>query len=145
MNSALFAKDFGAIPYPGDGLNEGGGDGVTDFSNLNGLLLADSATANLLVLNNSPTIPAVAVVLNGNPSNRQTDIGILGAIPPVRLVAHGVINKFQRVIQDATGGIIADPGAGTQRVVVGVALEAATASGQFILVQTIAPMPCDTW
>lgn len=143
MNSTLFGLDFGAVPYPGNGTNQGGGDGVTDFSNLNGTLLAN--LNGTLVANTSATVPAIAVCLNGSPSNRQTDVGILGAIPPVRILAHGVIAAFARVQQDATGGIVTDAGAGNQRVVIGVALEAATASGQLILVQPITPTPLNTW
>lgn len=139
MNTALFAKTNGVFPYAYDG--------TTDFTGQNGLLLAPSGTAGLLVLNTSTTVPAVAVVLDGNgPSGTGTNstFGVLGGIPPVRLLAHGTINKGQRVQQDATSGIVVDAGAGSQRVVVGVALESGVA-GQYIMVQTLAPAPLNTW
>jgi hypothetical protein len=137
MNTSLFGRTNGVFQYPYDG--------VTDFSALTGSLVANSATAGLLVANTSATVPAVAVCLDGQGAQGvPSNMGVLGAIPPVRLIAHGAINKFQRVQQDATGGIVADAGAGNQRVVIGVALEAAV-NGQYVLVQTIAPQPASTW
>jgi len=136
FNSALFARTNGVFQYAGDG--------VTDFSAKTGLLAANSGTANLLVVNTSTTVPAVAVILNGQNSSLPTDMGVLGAIGPVRLWASGAINKYQRVQQDGAGGVVVDAGAGNQRVVVGVALEAATA-GSYVIVATIAPAPLDTW
>lgn len=137
MNTALFGRTNGVFQYPGDA--------VTDFSAKTGLLATNSGTANLLMVNTSTTVPAVAVILDGQNSSLPTTMGVLGSmIGPVRIWASGAIAQYARVQQDGAGGVVTDAGAGNQRVIVGVALEAATA-GTYVLVATIAPMPCNTW
>lgn len=145
MNTALFARTNGVIEYL---------DSAVDFSAKNGLTVAYSAggtgnDANQggggFAIGASTSVPDVGVVLDGQVANRVNAIGILGEIPPVRMYASGLFNKGQRVQQDGAGGVVVDAGAGNQRVVIGVALEACTAAGQYVLIQTIAPVPSDTW
>ena len=132
MNSALFARSNGVCQYT---------DATLDFTNpsLLGLLLTPGG--NGLIANTSATVPATMVCLDANPpgiANAVATIG--GVVAPVRIVAAGAISQFQRVVQDAGGGVHADPGPGTARVAVGVALEAATAAGQYIIVQLMEPV-----
>jgi hypothetical protein len=130
MNSALFARPNSVFTYqdPND---------IIDFTGKEGYLVADSAGA--LTVNTSATVPAVAVVLDGLPPGRPTTLGTLGKTPPVRLRSGGNINQFDRLIQNTAGQVVTDPGPGTPRVVVGLALEAAQ-SGDFFLVDTSFPV-----
>jgi hypothetical protein len=129
MNSALFARPNSLFTYQDP-------NNVTDFSNANGLLVADNAGA--LTVNASATAPAVAVVLDGLPPGRPTSMGTLGKTPPIRLRSGGTISQFSRLVQNAAGQVVADPGPGTARVIVGLALEAAVA-GDFFLVDPCFP------
>jgi hypothetical protein len=129
MNSALFARPNSVFSYQ-DPAN------LVSFQGLEGYLVADSAGA--LTVSASATVPAVAVVLDGLPVSRPTSFGTLGKIPPVRLRAGGNINPFDRLVQNTAGQVITDPGPGTPRVVVGLALEAAV-SGDFFLADTCFP------
>jgi hypothetical protein len=133
MNSALFARTNGVFQYVYDG--------ATDWSALTGTLATYSASG-ILVANASSTVPAQFICLDGQgPTGGPSTFGVIGgALGPCRVIAHGVIGQYQRVIQDATGGVIADTGEGNSRVVVGVALEASAANGSYIIVDFIAPV-----
>lgn len=122
MNTSLFAMSVAVIASTG-----------VDFTGKEGYLLKNNAGA--LAVNDSLTVPAVGVVLDGDGATKNSSIGVLGQIPPVRLKAGGAIAKFDQVVQQNDGTVITDPGAGTGRVVVGRALEAA-AAGDLFLVQT---------
>lgn len=135
MNSALFARTSGVFPYPGDG--------VTDFTGKEGYLvtsntLAGAGTAGLLNIAASLTVPACAVVLDGIDSARQSTMMALGGDGAVRLRAHAAIQIYDRLAQFSDGTVITDPGPGTGRVIVGVALEAA-AAGDFFMAKTLTP------
>lgn len=130
MNSALFARPNSLFTYQDP-------NNVTDFTGKEGYLLADSNGA--LGVNASATVPAVAVVLDGLPPGRPTACGTLGKTPPVRLRAGGTISQFSRLIQNAAGQVVADPGPGTARVIVGLSLEAAVA-GDYFLADTYVPV-----
>jgi hypothetical protein len=103
---------------------------VTDFTGMEGYLVADNNGA--LTVSGSATVPAVAVVLDGLPPGRPTSMGTLGKTPPIRLRAGGTISQFSRLAQNASGQVVADPGAGTGRVIVGLSLEAAAAGDYFL-------------
>jgi len=130
MNSALFARPNSVFAYEDP-------NNVTDFTGKEGYLVADSAGA--LTVSTSATVPAVAVVLDGLPPGRPTTLGTLGKVPPVRLRAGGNISAFDRLVQNTAGQVVTDPGPGTPRVVVGLALEAAQA-GDFFLADTSFPV-----
>jgi hypothetical protein len=123
MNSALFARPNSLFTYQDP-------NNVTNFTGLEGYLVADNAGA--LTVSASATVPAVAVVLDGLPPGRPTSMGTLGKTPPVRLRAGGTISQFSRLAQNAAGQVISDPGPGTARVIVGLALEAAVAGDYFL-------------
>lgn len=112
------------------------GDDAVDFRNKEGYLV--KANAGAPALNDSKTVPAFGVVLEGADDGAPSSIGILGAMPPVRLKAGGAIAKYANVEQAVDGTVVTDEGPGTARVVVGVALEAA-AAGDLFLCQTVSP------
>jgi hypothetical protein len=130
MNSALFARPNSLFTYQDP-------NNATDFTGMEGYLVG--ANAGALTISNSATAPAVAVVLDGLPPGRPTSLGTLGKTPPIRLRAGGSINQFSRLAQNASGQVVADPGPGTARVIVGVALEAAVA-GDFFLADPCFPV-----
>jgi hypothetical protein len=129
MNSALFARPNSLFTYQDP-------NNTVDFTGKEGYLVAD--TAGALTISASATVPAVAVVLDGLPPGRPTSLGTIGKTPPVRLRAAGTITQFDRLVQNAAGQVIADPGPGNARVIVGLALESAV-SGDFFLVDTCFP------
>jgi len=129
MNSALFARPNSLFTYQDP-------NNVTDFTGKEGYLVADSAGA--LTVSISATVPAVAVVLDGLPPGRPTSLGTLGKTPPVQLRAGGPITQFDRLVQNAAGQVITDPGPGNARVIVGLALESAV-SGDFFLADPCFP------
>lgn len=91
-------------------------------------------------VNDSATVPAVGVVLEGNVAAKDSSVAILGAQSgQVRMVAGGAIFKGDRVMQKNDGTVVVDAGPGTARVVVGVAMENAAAGDEF-LVSPISPM-----
>jgi hypothetical protein len=124
--SALFAKGNAVVP-----------DSSIDLRNKEGYLVKNNAGAP--AVNDSKTVPAFGVVLEGANAASVSSIGILGAMPPVRLKAGGAITKYDRVEQKNDGTVVTDEGAGTARVVVGVALEDA-AAGDLFLCQTLSPV-----
>jgi hypothetical protein len=129
MNSALFARPNSLFSYQDP-------NNIIDFTGREGFLVAGNAGA--LTVNTSSTVPAVAVVLDGLPPGRPTTLGTLGKTPPIRLRAGGTISPFSRLVQNAAGQVVADPGPGSARVIVGMALEAAV-SGDFFLADTCFP------
>ena len=129
MNSALFARPNSLFSYQDP-------NNVVDFTGKEGYLVADNNGA--LTINASATVPAVAVVLDGLPPGRPTSFATLGKTPPIRLRAGGAITQYSRLVQNAAGQVITDPGPGNARVIVGFALEAAS-SGDFFLVDPCFP------
>jgi len=117
--SSLFANESAVVPVTG-----------VDYRGKEGYLL--KAAAGVHAVNDSKTVPAFGVVLDGADDDKQSSVGILGALPgTVRLKAGGAIAQFQRLEQKNDGTVVADEAAGTARVVVGVALEAAAAGDLF--------------
>lgn len=89
-------------------------------------------------ISSSATTASTGVILEGATTAGKSSVGILGALQaPVRLKAGGVIAKGERVKQHTDGTVIAD--AAGARQVIGVALEAATAAGDLIIVATFTP------
>ena len=125
--SALLSRGDAIVPITG-----------VDYTAKEGYLV--KAAAGVHALNDSKTVPAFGVILEGGAAAKNSSVGVLGALGgPVRLKAGGAINQFDRVEQKNDGTVVADEGAGTARVVVGVALEAA-AAGDLFEVATIAPV-----
>jgi hypothetical protein len=123
MNSAFFARSNSVVPYT---------DATLDLSLSTGLLVVQGG--NGFVVNTSANVPATGVVLDGVGPGRPNAIGILGpGLMPCRVVAAGAITQYARIAQDAGGGVKASPGSGNARCDCGVALEAATAAGQYII------------
>ena len=109
-----------------------------DYSNKEGYLVKASSGTD--ALNDSKTVPAFGVILDGETAAKNSSVGILGGLSgSVRLKAGGTINQFDRLEQKNDGTDVADEGPGTARVVVGVALEAAV-SGDLFEATTFAPM-----
>ena len=129
MNSALFARPNSLFSYQDP-------NNLSDFTGKEGYLVANAAGA--LTVSSSATVPAVAVVVDGLPAGRPTSLGTLGKIPPVRLRAGGTIGQFSRLVQNAAGQVVTDPGPGNARVIVGLALEGAV-SGDYFLADTCFP------
>lgn len=129
MNSALFARPNSLFSYQDP-------NNVTNFTGQEGYLVADNAGA--LTVNTSATVPAVAVVLDGLPPGRPTSMGTLGKTPPIRLRAGGAITQYSRLVQNTAGQVVTDPGPGTPRVIVGLALESAS-TGDFFLADPCFP------
>jgi hypothetical protein len=106
-----FARENAVVPFTP----------AADQSEKRGYLVAlagDTAT-----LSASATVPAKGVILDGEDTDGQSSIGILGTINgTVRMKSSGVITKGDFVAQHTDGRIKTDPAAGA-RVIVGVALE----------------------
>lgn len=123
--SALFTRPTAIVVHTG-----------VNFTDKEGYLLKENSGA--LAVNDSATAPARAVCLNGEVADKDSTVGILGALGgTVRLKASGSIAKYALVQQAADGTVVTDAGSGS-RVIVGVALQAA-ASGDLFEVATIAP------
>ena len=116
MNSTLYANPSPIIPVTG-----------VNLTDKEGYLARNNSGAP--AVNNSATVPAVAVILEGNAADKQSSLGLLGAIPgQVWLKAGGDITSFDRLAQKNDGTVITDPGTGG-RVLIGTACENAV-SGQ---------------
>lgn len=112
---------------------------AADYSGKKGYLATDDGTT--ATISSSATVPATIVILEGGKdANSKITVAVLGNVSgTVPMKASGVIAAGARVQQAADGTIVTDAGAGTGRVVVGKALEAAV-SGDIIEVAPIAPM-----
>jgi hypothetical protein len=106
-----------------------------DLTGKEGYLVKNNAGVH--AINDSATVPALGVVLEANTAAKQSSVGILSSLPPVRMVAGGAIALYDEVQQKNDGTVLTDAGAGA-RVIVGRALEAAAAGDQF-LVQPYSP------
>jgi hypothetical protein len=127
MNSALFSRAVAIIDVTG-----------VDYTGKEGYLVKSAAGVD--AINDSLTVPAFGVILDGDLAARNSSVGILGALSgTVRLKAGGAIKQFDRLIQKADGTVLTDPGVGTARVVVGVAMEDA-AAGDLLEAATLAPV-----
>jgi hypothetical protein len=127
MGSALLARENNIILVTG-----------VDYTDKEGYLV--KAAAGVDALNDSKTVPAFGVILDGAAAAKNSSVGILGALSgSVRLKAGGAIKQFDRLEQKNDGTVVSDEGAGTARVVVGVALEDA-AAGDLFEAATLAPV-----
>jgi len=127
MGSALLARENTIILVTG-----------VDYTDKEGYLV--KAAAGVDALNDSKTVPAFGVILDGAAAAKNSSVGILGALSgSVRLKAGGAIKQFDRLEQKNDGTVVSDEGAGTARVVVGVALEDA-AAGDLFEAATLAPV-----
>jgi hypothetical protein len=135
MNSTLFARGNGVIPAQP----------ATDFTGKEGYgvgLSTGSATANpaipVATLSASATVPIDAIILDGSPADgRFSTVGVLPT-QPIRVKLSGAVANGDRIAQAADATFITDPGAGTARVVVGLALEDGVA-GDLIIIVPFAP------
>lgn len=127
MGSALLTREIAIVPVTG-----------VNYTDKEGYLV--KAAAGVHALNDSKTVPAFGVVLDGAAAAKDSSVGVLGALSgTVRLKAGGAIAKYDRLEQKNDGTVVTDEGAGTARVVVGVALEAA-AAGDLFEAATLAPV-----
>lgn len=118
MSDTLYAMPGGVFPHTG-----------VDFTDDEGKLVKENSGA--LALNDSATVPARGVVLEGGTAAQNSSIGSLGLLegaPRVKL--GGAVAKFQQIQQKDDATLEADAGSGA-RVVVGFALEAG-ASGDLV-------------
>lgn len=136
MNSTLFARGNGVVPVQP----------ATDFTGKEGYgvaLTTGAATATpaiaVATLNASATVPIDAIILDGLPNDgRFSAVGILPT-PPIRAKLSGAVANGDRIAQAADGTFVTDPGPGTARVVVGLALEDGVA-GDLIIIVPYAPL-----
>lgn len=123
--SALYFTKEPVVPHTG-----------VDFSDKRGYLV--KAAAGTPAVNDSATVPAFGVVLEGNDADSQSSLGIIGgALPPVMVKLGGDVDLYERLQQKADGTLEADAGTG-DRVVCAIALRAG-ASGDLAPVQFITP------
>ena len=114
MSSSLAARGSAVFQYPGSTSLT-----AQDWSQSRGLLLAADANGNLTV-NASTTVPAAAIVLDGQVASKPSSIGLIEGLPFMVFVKlSGTVAPFSRIQQAADGGVIADAGAGNARVVIG--------------------------
>lgn len=131
MSSALYAQGNAIVPVTG-----------VDFSAALGK--AVKSVAGVPAVNDSATVPAVAVVLEGNTADKQSTLGILGGLDApvlVQIAADAAnLNFLDTIIQKADGTFTNDPGAGTPRCMTGVIADPNGAvAGQLVSAQLIAP------
>ena|SRR5437867_3850325 len=127
MGSALLTRETAIVPVTG-----------VNYTDKEGYLV--KAAAGVHALNDSKTVPAFGVILEGVAAAKNSSVGILGALSgTVRLKAGGAIKQFDRLEQKNDGTVVTDEAAGTARVVVGVALEDA-AAGDLFEAATLAPV-----
>lgn len=85
---------------------------------------AVKSVAGVPAVNDSVTVPAVAIVLEGNIATRQSSLGLLGGLDAPVLVqisaAANPLKQYDTIQQAADGTFTNDAGAGTARVVCGV-------------------------
>jgi hypothetical protein len=113
-----------------------------DFSASPGL--AVKFTAGVPAVNDSATVPAIAVVLEGNVAAKQSSLGVLGGLPKpvrVRIAADSAdMSQGDTIMQKNDGTFTKDVGAGTARCVCGVITEVKGAkAGDLAGAQLIAP------
>ena len=112
---------------------------TVDFSTARGQLT--KVTAGVLAVNDSATVPAVGIVLDGAAVGKPSAIGILGALPgPVFVKLGGTVAAFSRIQQNNDGTVIADAGAGNARVVVGCLGEVGGVAGDYVPASLFTPM-----
>lgn len=131
--SALLLRDNAILPFTP----------AADYSAKRGYLVTVSGTT--ATLSASATVVANGVILDPNPTTagyatEEVTVGILGAMKGTcRMCAGGAITAGARVQQDSDGQVLTDAGSGG-RVIVGVALETATAAGDLIEVAPLTPI-----
>jgi len=101
-------------------------------------------TAGVVALNDSATVPAKAIVLEGNVAAKNSSIGILGGLPDpvlVQIAGDATALSFGDAIQQKNDGTWTnDAGAGTARCVAGIITDPAGAvAGQLVAAQLFAP------
>lgn len=117
---------------------------AADYSAKRGYLVTHNGTT--ATLSASATTRAQGVILEPNRTTagyatEKVTVGLLGAFDgTVRMCAGGAISAGAWVQQDTDGQVLTDAGTGS-RVIVGQALEEATAAGDLIEVAPIAPLP----
>lgn len=119
MGSAKYVRDLAIVPMTP----------TADHSTNKGYLVTNSSGS--AALNTSATVPALGVILDGEPTSGQDSIALLGGNHgTVKLKAGGTIAKFAKVQQKTDGTVQTDAGTGA-RVIVGVAMESAVSGDLF--------------
>lgn len=133
MSSVLLSRPTVIIPVTG-----------TDLTDKEGYLLMSDGAGGFAVVNSAST-PAVAVVLSGAPAAQQSSVGLLGSLPgSVRLKSSGTIQKWDRLKEASDGTVVADA-SGSERVVVGTALESAVSGDLFEAMTTFPVLQSNTY
>lgn len=111
MGSSQFARLTAVLPFTP----------AADYTDKKGYLV--DLAADVATISGSATVPAKGIILEGDNTDGQVSVGILGAgLPPVFMVAGGAITKGDAVIQNNDGTVVTDTGSGA-RVKVGIAVE----------------------
>ena len=126
MNSALFARPNSLFTYQDP-------NNVTDFTGTEGYLVAASAGA--LTVSASATVPGGRRRAGRAAAGAADVAGGFGQDAADPFAGRRAISQFSRLVQSATGQVVADPGPGTARVIVGLALEAAVAGDFFLAIR----------
>lgn len=131
MSSALYAQGNAVVPVTGVDLSAALGKAV-------------KFAAGVPAVNDSATVPAIAVVLDGNTADKQSSLGILGGLDApvlVQIAADAAALKFgDTIMQKNDGTFTNDAGAGNARCVCGVITDPNGAiAGQLVAAQLFAP------
>lgn len=126
MSSALASRGNAVISITG-----------VDYSGKEGYLVKSASGTH--ALNDSKTVPAKFVVLDGNTSTKDTSVMPLGGGEVVKLKLGGTVKKGDTLEQKNDGTVVVDENASTARVVIGIALEDGV-SGDLIDAITCTPI-----
>lgn len=128
--SKFFALGDSVIPVTG-----------VDFSAALGK--AVKFTAGVPAVNDSATVPAIALVVEGNVAAKQSSLLILGGCAeavPVRIAADSAaLKQGDSIMQKNDGTWTKDVGAGTARCVGGIITSLSAAAGDIASAVTFAP------
>lgn len=101
---------------------------AADYTNYEGYGV--TIANGIATVNASLTVPDDGIILEGGTVGQGVGVGILGNVEggcDVKLSGAGPFVQGTKLVQAADGSFIIDPGAGTQRVSVGVLNEAGVA------------------
>jgi hypothetical protein len=119
MGSAKFTKEVAVLALVA----------AADLSEKRGFLA--KLSSGQAALNDSASVPAFGVILDGETTGGMVSVGVLGGnLGTVKLKAGGTITLGAKLQQKSDGTVIVDDAA-TARVIVGIALEAAVVDELF--------------
>lgn len=111
-----------------------------DLSASRGLLLKSDGAGSMAV-NDSATVPAVAICLDGATAAKTSSVGLLGGLPgPVLVKLGGTVPAYSRIQQKNDGTVVVDAGAGNARVVVGCLGETGGVAGDYVPATLFTPV-----